>query len=236
MPELSIVTWKWSTPNYRSKFTAEHVNALHRMVARHYANPFRFLCVTNDAAGIGPSVQVIPDTEDFKDVRSPHGASAPACFRRLRMFHPDIAQWFSGRFVSLDLDCVITGDMRPVWDRAEDYVGWSDPLRPTQYCGSMTLLSAGARSKVWSEFDPEHSPRAARAAGCMGSDQGWVSHCLGIGEATWGRQDGVYSYRWDLKGGPLPANARVVFFTGVVDPWASAAQQLPWVRENWGCA
>lgn len=200
------------------------------MVSRWYPAPHRFCCVTNDSEGLDPEVVVIPDRADFASIPSPHGGANPSCYRRIRIFSPDAAATFGERFVSIDLDCVITGDLRPLWDRHEDLVGWSDPLRPEQHCGSMTLLRAGSRPQVWERFDPVRSPQEALAAGKLGSDQGWVSHCL-PGEAQWNQADGVYSYRWDLKGGPLPANARIVFFTGPVKPWDALG--IPWIAEAW---
>lgn len=229
---ISFVTWLWKTPNYRTAFTAEHVNVLAAMIRRNYIIPCRIICVTNDATGIDPRIEIVPDREDFKDVASPHGKGNPSCFRRLRLFHPDAASDFGPRIVSIDLDSVITGDLRPLFDRPEEFVGWADALRPAQYCGSLTLLTAGARPRVWTDFDPERSPREAKAAGNLGSDQGWISHCLGKGEAQWTQADGVYSYRWDkVRGGPLPANARIVFFTGEPKPWAEMG--VAWVREHY---
>lgn len=231
---ISFLCWRWSTPGYRSTFGPEAVNTLAAMIARHYPAPHRMICCTNDATGINPAIEIVADREDFAVTPSPHGDGNPSCYRRLRLFHPDAAQWFGARIVSMDLDCVITGDLRPLVQWPEDYVGWSDPQRPTQYNGSMTLLRTGARPEVWLGFDPERSPAAAKAAGCAGSDQGWVSHCLGPGEAQWTRADGVYSYRMDkLDAKPLPENARVVFFHGKTDPWSPEAQQLDWVRQHY---
>lgn len=234
---LSIVCWKWSRPGYRSTFTGEHVNRLAAMVRRHYARPHRFICVTDDASGIDAGIEVLPPWDDFADVPSPHGGSAPSCYRRLRAFHPDAAQWFGERFVSIDLDTVIVQDVAPLWDRPEDFVAWRDPFygHRGQYCGSMMLLRAGARPGVWSDFDPKRSPAAARAAGFRGSDQAWVSYRL-PGEATWSEADGVLSYRRDIKPRSLPAHARIVMFHGAVDPWHPEAQRLDWVREHWAAA
>ena len=108
------------------------------------------------------------------------------------------------------------------------YKGHGDTL------AHMWLLRAGRRPQVWDRFDPRSSPEAARAAGRFGSDQGWISHVLGPGEATWSRADGVYSFRVHLlPSNPwaLPANARIVMFHGRHDPWDSYAQRLTWVRE-----
>lgn len=236
-PIASVVTWKWKPADgYRSTFGPETVNILRRMVARHFPHPHRFICVTDDAAGIDPEVEIRPAWNDFAGVPSPHGGRNPSCYRRLRLFHPDAAQWFGERFVSLDLDMVITGDLTPLWHRSEDIVLWGDtnPLPGSHYNGSMMLLRAGVRPQVWTDFDPRVSPQLSLRAKCHGSDQGWISYCLGPGEARWTKADGVYSYRNDLApngASRLPADAKLVVFHGHVDPWEAQGQRIEWIRK-----
>lgn len=239
-PIDSVICWRWQPrPGYRSSYGPETVNTLRAMVARHFPHPHRFICVTDDAKGIDPRVDVMPAWDDYATVPSPHGGKNPSCYRRLRMFHPDAAQWFGQRFVSLDLDVVITGDLTPLWHRDEDIVLWGDtnPQPGSHYNGSMILLTAGSRSKVWTQFDPKVSPRQTLAARAWGSDQGWLSFCLGGGEAKWGKADGVYSFRNHLRTNPrnLPENARLIVFHGSQDPWTHPANQLPWVQRHY-CA
>lgn len=230
---LSVVCWRWAPkPGYHSTFAPETVNVLQRMVARHYPDPHEFCCVTDDPAGIDPAVRIVPAWNDFAEVPSPHHGGKPSCYRRLRLFHPDIAATLGRRIVSLDLDVVIVGDLRPLWNRPEDFVIWGHTHKRTAYNGSMVLLTAGARRKVWDRFDPIRSPATAHAAGNHGSDQAWISHCLGPGEAMWTAADGVYSFRLDVERyGRLPANARAIFFHGPVDPWSAKAMALEWVRQ-----
>lgn len=234
---LSVVTWLWSTPGYRSTFGPAAVNALAHAVRRHYARPHRFLCVTDQSDGIDQAVEIVPPWDDFVAVPSPHGGSNPSCYRRLRGFHPDAARAFGPRFVSLDLDMVAVADLAPLWDRPEAFVGLRDPLYPRQLNGSMFLMDAGARPLVWTQFDPERSPAVARRAGYRGSDQAWMSYAL-PGEQQWTAADGVLSYRADIlpRGGMLPPGARLVSFHGRMDPWHPIAQRLGWVREHWGSA
>ncbi|MDP3720778.1 MAG: hypothetical protein Q8T13_23700 [Acidobacteriota bacterium] len=232
MTDLSVVCWRWKpAPGYRSVYPPSTVNTLKRMVARNYQRPHRFICVTDDATGLDADVEVVPLWPDHADLASPHGARSPSCYRRLRAFAPDAGQFFGPRFVSIDLDCVITGDVTPVWDRPEDAVFWGGTHPTTAYNGSMVLLTAGARPQVWERFDPATSPAAARLAGCYGSDQGWISHCLGPAEAKWTRADGIYSLRNDLRRSQhLPVDARIVMFHGRRDPWQRDVQrEFPWI-------
>ena len=233
---LDVVTFKWRSPRgYRSTFSAEHVNTLAAMVARHLPLPHRFTCITDDAEGIASHIRVLPLWDDFASVPSPHGANQPSCYRRLKLFAPDAAEWMGERILCLDLDCIITGDMTPLVDRPEDFVAWGDTHPKTPYNGSMWLLKTGARPKVWTDFDPARSPAIGRKLGYLGSDQAWISACLGPREPKWTTADGVYSYRCHIapRGNALPSNARIVVFHGAVDPWGKKAQAMPWVREHY---
>lgn len=227
---LGIVTFKWKAEGYIQEFTAEHVNTLSRMVKRHYGD-HRFFCVTDDPAGLADGIEYVPLWDDFSQMCSPHGPAYPSCYRRLKMFSTEAGAIFGERFVTLDLDCVIVGDMRPVWDRPEDIVLWGDTNPTTFYNGSMLLMSAGARRKVWDDFNPARSPGLAQQSGQFGSDQGWISYCLGPGEAKWNTGDGVLSYRLHVQKGGLAPTARIVHFHGKrTKPWSAPE---PWVRENW---
>jgi len=234
---LTVVTFLWKPPRgYRSKFDGSHVDTLRRMVRRHYRRPHRFVCITDDPTGITePDIELFALWDDFKDVRNPSGSKNPSCYRRLRLFAGNTGQWLGPRFVCLDLDCVIVGDMAPVWDRPEPFVIWKSTTPGNFYNGSMFMMEAGARPMVWTDFDPVLSPRETYGARLYGSDQAWIAYRLGGGEATWSAADGVYSMRNELKPqrGRLPAGARIVFFHGKGDPWSPEMQQLPWVRANY---
>lgn len=237
----TIVTFKWRPlPGYRSTFASEHVNALQRMVARHYQQPHRFVCVTDDPKGIDGTVETLPLWNDHAQVQNPSGSHNPSCYRRLKLFAPEARKTFGERVICLDLDTVIVGDLAPLFNRTEDFLIWgqSDFPKTQWYNGSLWSLRTGSRTKVWNEFNPKMSPHQAHRAGKRGSDQGWLSYILGPKETTWGTADGVYSYRVHIKpaGGVLPENAKIVSFHGHVDPWHYKAQQLSWVRDAWGVA
>jgi len=237
---LTVATFRWKPPTgYRSVFGPETVIVLRDMIRRNYAQPHRFVCVTDDPAGL-KDVETIPLWDDFASVPSPHGRGNPSCYRRLKLFDPTIASLLGPRIVSMDLDTVIVGDLAPIFNRTEDFVIWGQADQAKQwYNGSLFMLTAGARPRVWSEFNPKTSPLLAKRAGKFGSDQGWISYCLGPKEATFGQQDGVYSFRVHVqpKGDDyLPENARIINFHGHVDPWHWRAQRLDWVRKHYGVA
>lgn len=235
--DLTFVCWRWKpAQGYRSTFGPETVHALKQMIARHYARPHRFVCVTDEPEAL-PGIETIPIWPDHANLQSPIGHSYPSCYRRLKVFAPDAGERFGPRLVSIDLDVVIVSDITSLFDRPEDFVIWgeSDFPKTTPYCGSLWMLKTGTRPQVWTQFDRKSSPKRAWQAGCRGSDQGWISFILGPNEATWTRKDGVFSYRKHIApaGNTLPSNAKMVIFHGKVDPWSYKAQAIPWVREHY---
>ena len=237
---LTVVTFKWSTPGYRSKFEPEHVATLRRMVARNYADPHRFVLITDqpeaDAEALADTdIEIFRLWDDLRNVPNPSGARNPSCYVRLKLFARNAGEWLGQRIVWLDLDSVIVRDMRPVWNRPEHFIIWGDTGSGNPYNGSMVMFTAGARPQLWEDFNPDVSPRLARQRGFFGSDQGWIAYRLGAGEKKWTGQDGVYSFRNQImpRGGYLPPQARIVFFHGRYDPWERDAQRFAWVREHY---
>lgn len=236
---LSVVTFKWKPfPGYRSTFGPENVNVLRLMVARHYPDPHRFICVTDDARGLDPAIEVVPIWRDHADLKHPTNPMQPSCYRRLKVFAPEMGEVLGKRIVCIDLDCVIVGDLRPLWNRREEFVGLAGMASPTTtYNGSMFLLTAGARPRVWTDFNPPYSQKNARAAGHYGSDQAWLSYILGPKEARWTTADGILSYRLHVAPSPqcgrLPKGARVVVFNGKKDPWSPEVRQYDWVQQHY---
>src|SRR5690606_3029303 len=195
---------------------------MYSMVARHYEDPFRFICITDDATGIRPEVECVPLWNHYRNLKNPTWSWGPNCFPRLYTYSKDFERIAGKRFVCIDLDVVITGDLRPLWNRPEDFVIYASATAGGHYNGSMILMNAGCRPQVWTDFDPKTSPRLANAAGCFGSDQGWIQYKLGKNEAKWTIKDGIFSYRRDCLGrnlGRLPKGARIVVFHGKPDPW-----------------
>ena len=80
---LSIVTFKWKPiGNYRSIFGPEQVKVMRSMVARNYPEPHRFICVTDDPAGL-EDVETVPLWDDYSHIPNPSFRGGPSCYRRL---------------------------------------------------------------------------------------------------------------------------------------------------------
>lgn len=233
---LSVVCWKWKPPKFYDRtFSSDAVNTLYNMVKRNYSGPFAFHCFTDDAEGINPDIRTHPVPDIFSNLESPLGVHYPSCYRRLAAFSPDFRGIVGERFVSLDLDCVIVGSVDALWNRGEDIIFWESQVPNQPYNGSMWLHRSGTRPQVLEKFYPFTSPKLARDAGFIGSDQAWFSYIL-PGQPTWGKEDGVVSWQTHCKnrGWQLPPGARIVFFQGLESPWDAHVQnRARWIKEHY---
>ena len=234
---LSFVCWKWEPQRgYRSKFDAATVNTLLSMIDRHYKKPHELVCITDNPIGIDGRVRIIKLWDDFKNVPSPHGPLNPSCYRRLKMFSREAIELIGPRFVSIDLDVVITNDISDLFPEDLDFKMYGDTARGTPYNGSLILHRAGTRTQLWEKFDPKTSPNLGLAKRYIGSDQAWIGVCLGPNEPKFTSADGIYSYRNQLlpRGGVLPPNAKIVIFHGHCDPWQlNMKRKHPWIERHY---
>lgn len=225
---LTVLAWLWQQDGGRASYTAENVNIWASMVDRHLTMPHRIACVTRHTEGLDGGIDVICPPGDFEDVRiGTWPEHMPQCLRRIAMFRPDAAEIFGERFVSMDLDCVIGGPLDPLFDRPEDIVLYRGTNGKRPYNGSALMMTAGARPQVYTRFTPLAAAQAGQQF--LGSDQAWVSHVLGPGEATWGTEDGVHVWGSRKNVG----KPRVMFFLGNPKPWDREPQQNAWVAWNY---
>ena len=255
-PPLTFVTWKWRAPERKIPiepalgkrgFKSEQVNVLYAMIARHYPRPFRLICITDDADGLDPRIEATPipqSAAQFLSLINPLGERFPNCYCRLWNFSHEAAALLGERIFQIDIDVVITGDLRPLIDRDEDFIGWSDKhFEKNKIAGGAYLLKTGSLKDIWEDFDPVSSPARAFAAGFKGSDQGWMSYKIGNRQRATGngaeigywRDAGLVKLNWTQRGARVPPRGvRLVFTSGVKPPWAKETRaKYPWVREAW---
>lgn len=234
---ISFVCWKWNKLEGRRRhFHSQHVNVLQAMVRRHYPEPHRFICVTDDDEGLDPSIEAIAMPVRFDDLPSPQGERFPSCYARLWNFSAAAAAVLGERIFCLDIDLIIVRDLRPLVARREAFVGWCDErFKWNKIAGGAYLMTTGAMTHVWDRFDPNVSPGQASAAGNNGSDQGWMSYCLYPPPARWGAEDGLVKINWCPTGtGAPPPGVRIAFTSGKSPPWSYEEQQkYPWIMDHW---
>jgi hypothetical protein len=205
------------------------------MVSRHLSRPFEFICITDQPF----------QADGIRFVQLDWTKHVPGTvFARLMLHHPRIGGVLGRRILNLDLDCVIVNSLDPIVDRDEAAVFWRNPNFPQPqrafYQTSIQLLTAGARSELWRDFNPNETPKwVNRRFG--GREQAWVSERLPWTEAHWTDKDGIYGAGRLFKGRmgdgvrtELPENARIVAFPGDRIPSQSEVQKShPWILEHY---
>jgi hypothetical protein len=237
---ISFVCWKWSpfesVHDSQRLFHSDHVNVLRAMIARHYPMPHRFICITDDPAGLDAGVEALPLPVRFDRLASPSGARFPSCYARLWNFSRAAAAVLGERIFCLDIDVVILRDIRHLVARSEPFVGWCDErFRWNKIAGGAYFMTTGSMPYVWENFDPLTSPTEAFKAGNPGSDQGWMSYCMYPPPGRWNPADGLVKINWTPEGAPsAPADACIVFTSGLSPPWSNETQRkYPWIKSHW---
>jgi hypothetical protein len=227
---LKVICWKWVQPNYRSKFNQKHVHILKSMLERNLDMEYDFLCITDNPNGLNCKTMPL---WDYPKIYLPE--KRPNCYRRLRVFEKNAADWLNtDTILSIDLDVVIVDNITEIVSNMiqHDFSAWGDTAVNTHYNGSFWTLKLGTRSSVWDEFDPVQSPKIVNRNSIVGSDQGWLSYHLGGDENKITHADGILSYRLHVNGKELPDTAKMVFFHGNYDPQSKETlSEAPWIKD-----
>lgn len=228
---LNVITWLWKQRKSWYDYTANDVNIWAAMVSRNLSMPHRLCCVTDMPRGIDSAVEIIPlpKVPEVKNKYWKATQGKPQSYCRLDMWRRDAAEKYGRRFVSMDLDCVVTGQLDPLLDRKEDVVLAPGSAEKRPYNGSMQLLTAGSRPFVYDRFNHRLAEKASSLF--VGSDQAWLAFALGWLEATWehGEKSGYYQWQNKRYKEP-PKNCRIMFFHGNKKP-RDLMQKEPWIKE-----
>lgn len=181
---LTVLTWLWQQQGSRFKYNADHVNVWATAIKNNTTVEVEFACVTDIPEGIESWIRIIEPPKDFENIVVGSWAEhrgMPQCFRRISMFRPDAEKIFGQRFVCIDLDVVVLGNMDKILSCTDDFrimQSTSPSIRP--YNGGIIMMNAGARPQVYKKFNQKNAEIACSKF--VGSDQAWISHCLGQGE------------------------------------------------------
>jgi len=238
---ISVVCFKWKRskegiqlPSSINQYGPEHVNILYHSTQRNTTVPHRFICVTDDSKGLHSNIEVVPLWD--------HCQYLGGCYNRLYIFSSEVENLFGPRFITIDLDCVIVGNIDHILNRTEDFVINEYDIKGNRhathqyYNGGLIMMNAGAREEVWTDFDPTKAPELLQPRKdrieLIGSDQAWIAHRLGDGESMFTKDDGVYDYRKLDDRKVLPDNASIVMFPGKRDP-LTEYKRIPWIQKHW---
>lgn len=220
---LTICTflWKGETTKHGRGYGPEHVHRLRDQLARHCTFDYRLVAITDDPTGL--EVETYPLWEDKKEMGG--------CYRRLKLFHRSSAD-IGERLLSIDLDCQIHGDLKPIVRREEPAVFWKSFTSRTVINGSLWLTTPGAHDELWDELPP-NARKITDDRRLSGSDQAWIAYKLGQRVPCWTSRDGVLALKRDCrkKIKRPPPHGRITFFPGSPKPWDALAKRFwPWVE------
>lgn len=245
MKPVNILCIKWG-----NKYDAEYVNKLYSMVARNMERPFRFVCLTDDQAGIREEVESkeIPQVgfKDF-DERLPwtfaHG------WLKVTAFAEPLYD-LEGTTLFIDLDVVIVDSLEPFFQEEGEFLvikEWdkSDATGNT----SVFRYEIGAHADIieYLQEDPEKATADVRNEQEFVTQyldrqgklkywpEAWVRsfkrHCARLGPVGW------------LKEPKLPEEAKIIAFHGKPNPpdaiagrsgkWYRKVLPTSWVAEHW---
>ena len=242
---INIVTFKWKRPGTGmtlpeavEEYTVNHINILYNSIKRNTTVDFKFTCVTDDPVGLSPEINYVPIWNKCIHMGG--------CYNRLYTFSKDMKNILGDRFLCIDIDTVITGNIDHILTIKDEFaiLEYGDPSLgkrgkpcPDQhYNGGLFMMNAGARSQVWDDFDFERTHQSLeplrKQKRIVGSDQAWISHKLGPNETKINKNNGCYYYLWLKDKNNLPSNCAMVSFAGNRDP-STFYKKHKWIQDNW---
>ena len=105
----NVVCIKWGT-----KFDAEYVNRLYRMVKKNLTIPFRFVCFTDDKSSFDNGIE----TFELPPISFKEGAERG--WRKLSVFNKNLAN-LSGKALCLDVDVVIINNINSLFEKDGEF-------------------------------------------------------------------------------------------------------------------
>lgn len=251
---LTVCCWFWEDKARKRSytFTPDDVRIWDNMIARNLTVPHRRVCVTHR-----------PDLFDFIETipLEPDKHVPGLCTVKLQAHRPGSVAKEGDRVLSMDIDCVVTGnidhlaqDFRDGTVFLDDCRWWKNPNfevggRRGFIQGSIQSFIVGATDFLWSDFDPRTTPAwLNRRFG--GGEQAWISERMNASYPEpgwewnvphWTEKDGIYGAGRLFGGKPdngvqteLPDNARIVFVPGDRKPGQpQVAQSHPWIGKFW---
>lgn len=239
---MTIVTIKWG-----NRYPSAYVNDLFHAVKRHGFGVAKFLCYTDDASGLNPGIEPRP----LPEIELPEKYRW-TFWRKLSLFDPALG--LSGPCLYLDLDVVITGDLRGL---VQDWTGkprfirnWlgKKTLKRAHYDrinSSVVLYDGFACGRILEIFHKDQ----ARILREYPGDQGFIHDCLAEGAEFFHPELCVSFKRHCIPRFPLnliltprvPVGASVVIFHGKPDPHEAAngynlgrikkrCRPVPWIH------
>ncbi len=247
-PEPVIVLcMKWGR-----RYEARYVNVLARAAADHLSRPHRFVCLTDNPAGLDAgAVEALP----IPDMNLPSDKIAEGGWPKLAVFKPQLHD-LAGLCLFLDLDVVIRGELDPFFEAGSPgelriIREWPRALfrRAERVNSSVFRFRLGGQGRIYQAF--RAAPQAAFAR--FRIEQYFLAaHAGGLAHwpAAWCQSFKSACLRpiplnFVLPPKPPPPEARIMVFHGRPNPldlargglWGRRLRRgfgpVGWVRDYW---
>lgn len=133
---------KWGT-----KFHADYVNKLYRAVTRYLSLPHRFVCLTDNSAGLDPGIETFPIPDMPIDITGPERG-----WKKILTFREELYD-LRGQCLFLDLDVLIRANIDEFFHREGEVIIIKDWLkRDGTGNSSVYRFEIGRHADVLHEF------------------------------------------------------------------------------------
>jgi hypothetical protein len=248
---VNVICLKWGTA-----YPAFFVNRLYAGVKKHLRRPFRFICVTENPAGLHPEVETMP----FNQPKGMPDRLRMGFWTKLAVTADDFGD-YRGPTLFLDIDQVITGPLDNFFDYKpgrnciiHNWLSWHKTIfRAVPNIGNSSVFRfvAGNSQYIYDKFEREWHRALDRTR--YRTEQAFLTYAMGENREWW-PDEWVRSFkRHCIPQAPLnlvkvplfPAGCRIVCFHGEPNPPEAVAgydgggrfyrKTLPseWVRREW---
>lgn len=236
---VNIICMKWGT-----KYSAEYVNKLQRMVARNLSLPHRFICLTDNGAGVNESVETFAIPDIGIDLNGPERG-----WNKLVTFSASLYD-LSGACLFLDLDLLIVGSLDELFAQLGDVLIIRDWLKKDGTGNSSVYrFTLGAHADLLADFQTNADAIKKRYR----NEQEYLSayllgkNALGYWPDSWCRsykRHCLHNFPMSLFKIPaVPTGAKVIVFHGHPNPddailgktrkWYRFARPAKWIETLW---
>lgn len=139
--DKTVICMKWG-----DLYDAEYVNVLFNAVRANLAEPFRFVCLTDNPAGLLPGISSFPIPDIGLTPRQWRGGGWP----KLSVFIEDL-YGLSGRALFIDLDMMIVGDLLPFFEHGSGLIAIDEGVwkgGPPSTMSSIFAFDIGAHTDL----------------------------------------------------------------------------------------
>lgn len=248
-PQYNFLCLKWGT-----RYPASYTNILYQSVKRHMSSPFRFVCCTDDPAGLDEGIDAVPIPPNPNPDKI---AKWPNIFLKLAILKDGFAD-LTGPTLFLDVDVVIMDDIDCFFNYKpgcnciiHNWVEFHKTIfRPRPHIGNSSIFrfEAGKSNYIYETFLEEMDEAFNQSL--YSTEQAFLTHAMV--NVEWWPEDWARSFKrtcrpifpLNLFMMPQPPKTKILVFHGNPDPDEAIAGfkgrklhhktlPCPWIKDYW---